>query len=53
MIPRNADSAVGTPDPIDHSLGNRDSVVYDVALSHHEHAVDRHEPVGVDANLVR
>lgn len=53
MIPRDADSTVGTPEPIDHSPGNRDSVVYDVVLSHHEHAVDRYEPVGVDANPVR
>lgn len=47
-----ADPALGAPEIIDHSPGNHDGVVYDAAISHREHAVDRQEPVGVDAHPV-
>lgn len=46
-------SGVGAPEPIDHSPGNHDGIVCDLALLLREHAVDRQEPVGVDAHPVR
>lgn len=52
VIPHDADPAVGAPELIDHAHGNHDGVVNDVALLHHEHAVDRQEPVGVDAHSI-
>lgn len=52
-MPYDADLAVGAPEFIDHSPGNHDSVLNNVALPHHEHAVDRQESVGVDAHPVR
>lgn len=48
-----ADPAVDAPELIYHSPGNHDSVVFDAALSHREHVVDRQEPVDVDAHPVR
>ena len=53
VIPHDADPAVGAPELIDHSSGNHDAVVNNVALPHRKHAVDRQEPVGVDARAVR
>lgn len=47
------DPAVGTPEPIDHSPGNLDFVVNDVALSHREHAEKQQGSAGVDARSVR
>lgn len=44
--------AIGLPELLDHSFGNQGGVVRDVALSYREHAVDRQEPVGVDAHPV-
>ena len=52
-IPHDADSTIGAPELNDHSPGNHDSADNDVALSYREHAVDRQEPVGVDAYPVR
>lgn len=52
-VPHDADSATGAPELIDHSPGNHDSADNDVALLYREHAVDRQEPVGVDAHPVR
>lgn len=45
--------AVGTPEFLNHSPGNYDGIVYDVALSYREHAADWQESVGVDAHPVR
>lgn len=53
VIPHDDDPAIGTPGLLDHSLGNHDSVVNNVAFLHREHAVDRQEPMGVDAHAVR
>lgn len=53
VIPHDTNPNVGIPEPIDHSPGNHDGVVCDVALSYREHAVDRREPVGVDAHSLR
>lgn len=50
VIPHDADSAVDASEPIDHSPGNHDGIVEDVALSQSEHAADRQKPVGVDAH---
>lgn len=52
-MPHDADPAVGAPGLFDHSPCNHDGAVNDVALSHREHAVDRQEPVGVDAHPIR
>lgn len=52
-MPHDSDPALGAPELIDHLPGDHDCVVYDVALSHRGQAIDRQEPVGVDAHPVR
>ena len=53
VIPHDVDSIVGAPELINRSLDNQDGAIYDVALSRHEHAADRQEPVAVDIHPVR
>lgn len=53
VTPHDAGSTVGAPEFIVHPPGNHVGVVNDVALSLCEHALDRQEPVGVDAHPVR
>lgn len=52
-MPHDADSAIGAPEFLDHSPGNHDGVVHDIALTYREHAVARQESVGVDAHPAR
>lgn len=53
VVSHDADAVVGAPELIDHSPGNLDCAVNDVALPYREHAVDWQEPVGVGAYPVR
>ena len=52
-VPHDTDPALGAPELIDHSPGNHDGVVHDIALTFREYAVDRQEPVGEDAHPAR